>query len=212
MKIAVCVPHTGTIRAKCAQSLNEMVAHTLGARINYNGAIVQPKFAFLYAGKGPLEYKRMQLARRALEWGADYHLLIDWDHTFPRDALLRLAGHDLPFVAANYPARHETPLPVAVGSSIGRGVEPVAAVGLGFCLIKSEVFSAAPTPWFQNSFDANGDFLCGEDVHFCNQVRAAGIPIHVDHGLIVGHIAETVLTLGGEDADAGPILPEAGAQ
>ena len=212
MKIAVCVPHTGMIRAKCAQALNDLVAHTLSCRINYNGAIVQPKFAFLYAGKGPLEYKRTRLAQRALEWGADYQLLIDWDHTFPPDALLRLAGHDLPFVAADYPSRHETRRPVAIGAEGRHGVEPVAAVGLGFALIKSEVFAAAPKPWFLNSFDENGQFLCGEDIHFCNQVRAAGVPIHVDHGLIIGHIAETVLTLGGEGSNADTVLPATGTE
>ena len=218
MKIAVCIPTTGFVRAKCAQALNELVAHTLSARIIYNGAIARPKFAFFYEDAGPLELKRTRLALKALEWGADYHLLIDWDHTFPPDALLRLAKHNLPLVGANYPSRHGKPRPAAlVGTgqpaTRHRGVQPVAAVGLGFCLIRSKVFSEIPKPWFQVHIADDGSFVCGEDVHFCNQVRSAAIDVHVDHDLIVGHIAETVLTLAGEDAnDAVSVLPASGAQ
>jgi len=204
------------IRAKCAQALNELVAHTLGTRINYNGAIVQPKFAFFYEGGGPLEFKRTQLALKALKWGADYHLLIDWDHTFPPDALLRLAKHNLPFVAANYPERHGVLKPVAYSAQdetwAGRGLQEVATVGLGFALVKSQVFNAIPKPWFQIRLDDDGRCICGEDANFCNRLRHAGMPIYVDGDLIVGHIAETVLTLEGEGANADSTLPAAGAQ
>jgi hypothetical protein len=204
MKIAVCIPTTGFVRAKCAQALNELVAHT--------GA----EFTFFYEEAGPLEYKRTRLALRALKSGADFHLLVDWDHTFPPDALLRLARHNLPMVGANYPERHSGGSPTAYrgqdAPARGRGVESVAAIGLGFCLIKPEVFTTTPQPWFRSQISDEGALVCGEDVHFCNQVREAGIPVHVDHDLIVGHIAETVLTLGREDANADSVLPAAGAQ
>jgi hypothetical protein len=215
MKIAICIPHTGSIRAACAESLNRLVAHTASARVNYNGAITQPKFEFFYEAAGPLEYKRTRLAHRALEWGADYHLLIDWDHTFPPDALVRLAKHDLPFVAANYPTRHgsrqETALADQGVPATGKGLQEVAAVGLGFALIKPKVFAMTPRPWFASRIDENGELRCGEDIHFCNHVRAAGLPIHVDHDLVVGHIAEVVLTLEG-GANAVSAVASSGAQ
>lgn len=208
MRIAVCCPNTGTIRAKCAQALNELVAYSLGQQA------VPLQFRFFYEEAGPLEYKRTRLALRALEWGAELHLLIDWDHTFPPDALLRLARHNLPLVGANYPERHVAGSPTAFrgqdAPATGRGLESVAAVGLGFCLIKPEVFRATPKPWFHSQITDDGRLLCGEDVHFCNQVRTAGIPVHVDHDLPVGHIAETVLTLSGEGINAGSVLPAAG--
>lgn len=206
MRIAVCVAHTGMIRARCAEALNELVAHTLGQRITYNGAVVQPQFVFLYEEAGPLEFKRNLLARRALETGADYHLLIDWDHTFPPDAFLRLAQHDVPIVGANYLMRHETREPAAFRAqnerAFGAGLEQAAAIGLGFCLIKAQVFIAIPMPWFQTTFGDDGTSFTGEDVEFCNKAREAGIPVYVDHDLDVGHIAETVLTLGEGSTDA----------
>lgn len=206
MRIAVCTPHTGMIRAKCAQALNELIAYSLGQ------SVVPIKFGFFYEEAGPLEYKRTRLAMRALEWGADYHLLIDWDHTFPPDALLRLAQHGKPMVGTNYPTRHAegvTAYDLAGEPTTGQGLEMVGATGLGLCLIGREVFEAAAKPWFRTTIHDDGRFG-GEDVHFCQQVRAAGIPVHVDHGLIVGHIAETILTLDGEGASVNVVLPAAG--
>lgn len=212
MRIAICTPHTGMIRAKCAKAVNELVAHTLSVRVRYNGEIVQPTFAFFYEEAGTLDYKRARLALNALAWGADYHLLIDWDIIPPPDGFLRLAAHDKPFVAANYMQRHGVLEPAAIRAqdirASGRGLEAVAAVGLGFALVKPEVFAATPKPWFRSEIDEDGNVRFGEDVHFCNQVRHAGIPVVVDHDLAVGHIAETVLTLeravDGDTDRAGP--------
>lgn len=182
-----------------------MVAFTMGANITYNGKATRPKFVFLYEGAGPLEYKRTRLALRALKTEADYHLLIDWDHTFPPDALIRLAAHDKPFVAANYPPRHGGKNGTAYAGqdqpAAGRGLQSVAAAGLGFALVNPHVFSRTERPWFQSHIGENGTLDCGEDVHFCNQVRKAGIPVFVDHDLIVGHIAESILTMEGLNAD-----------
>jgi hypothetical protein len=216
MKIAVCTPHMGFIRAACAGSLNLLVARTMATTINYNGKDVQPEFGFFYEGTGPLEYKRTQLALRASAWGADYHLLLDWDHTFPSDAFLRLAAHDLPVVGANYVMRHGEALPVALIETDkrfrGTGIEPVAAIGLGLCLVKAEVFRLTPRPWFQNHMNDDGELVCGEDVHFCNQVRSAGIPIFLDSSLRVGHIAEVTKHLEEEGDEGHPALPASAAQ
>jgi hypothetical protein len=214
MKVAVCIPSIGLIRSKCAQALNELVAHTLSKRVNYNGAITQPTFRFFYEEAGTLEYKRTRLALRALEWAADYHLLIDWDHTFPPDALLRLARHNLPLVGTNYPMRQiEDWEPSALRMherARGRGLEGVAAIGLGFCLIKSHVFNAVEKPWFRTEVGDLGELKCGEDFHFCNQVRRAGIPVYVDHDIIVGHIAERVVTIEREDDNVDSVRPASG--
>lgn len=182
-----------------------MVAHTLSTAIKYNGAITRPQFGFFYEGMGPLEYKRTQLALKALTWGADYLLLVDWDMVFPPDAFLKLAAHDKPFVAVNYMQRHGERRPSAIAAQdvfvTGSGLQAVAAVGLGLALIKAHVLKKTPRPWFLSHYDDAGNCTIGEDVHFCNQVRAAGGSVFVDHDLAVGHIAETVLTLQREDSD-----------
>src|SRR3954463_9955880 len=102
MKIAVCVPHYGDPKARFVRSLADLLIHTLGATITFNGAITRPQIEVLWEEDGPLELKRARLVKRAQLAGSDYLLFIDTDHTFPPDALLALMVHDKPIVGCNY--------------------------------------------------------------------------------------------------------------
>ena len=204
MKIAICVPHYGPLKAQFVSSLAGLLTATAAATIAYNGAPTQPEIATLFEEDGPLEYKRTRLVKRALAWDADYVQWIDSDQTFPPGAIFRLAGHDLPVVGCNYLSKGNPAHPTALDLSGGRIVttadkaagppEIVGAVGLGFCLVKAPLFERIPMPWFASDIDDQGNFVTGEDVHFCNQVRRAGLSVHLDHGLSmeIGHVAETV--------------------
>lgn len=201
MKIAVGTPHTGTLKAQTAQAMAEMVAHTLSLDINYNGNRAKPEFSFISKGAGSLELKRTRIAVEAAS--ADYLLLVDSDMIFPPNALVRLMTHNVPMVAANYRTRHGRGRSAAFTEANelvepkASGLESVAAVGLGFCLLKPPILANVPKPWFVTEIGDEGELVNGEDVHFCNQVRSAGIPIYIDHALSreVGHIAERVLRL-----------------
>lgn len=48
-------------------------------------------------------------------------------------------------------------------------------------------------PWFQET--SHGENPVSEDVTFCLRARIAGMPVHVDTGLIIGHLKEQVLNL-----------------
>jgi hypothetical protein len=215
MKIAICVPHVGTLKAKTAERLAAMTFVLGSANISYNGKQTKPTVVLFFGGYGELIWKRTHLAHDALKAGSDYLLWIDSDQVFEPDALFRLMAHDKPIVGTNYATRHlGTPTafdlsgkPIAHGS----GLELVGAVGLGFCLMKTPILKRIPHPWFAVEVTPSGDLKCGEDVHFCNQARAAGIPIHVDHDLTIGHIAEREVSLKGS-ADDSTVLPAAGAQ
>jgi len=215
MKIAVCVPHTGSVKAATAQCLGAMLVHTASRNITYNGQKTRPDVQLIFEGAGPLEYKRTQLALEALKRGCDYLLWIDSDQVFPEDALIRLMIHDKPVVGGNYPSRH-TGAPTALDRSgkhvaRGSGLQEIGALGLGFCLMKTPILSRVAQPWFSVAMNEHGKCL-GEDVHFCNQARKAGVRIFVDHDLIVGHIAESVLTLKGENANVDAVLPATGTE
>ena len=223
MKIAICVPHYGPLPARFVASLSALIAETAGMTVTYNGAIVRPKVATLLEDVAGIELKRTRLALRALQMGADYIQWIDSDQTFPPDATIRLAKHDMPIVGCNYPTRR-TGEPTAVGLANQRVtttkaladlglVEPVGAVGLGFCLMKAPIFNAVPHPWFASEISPKGELTMGEDVHFANQARKVGIETCVDHGLSwqIGHIGEVVrFNSDLEGANADSILPSTG--
>jgi hypothetical protein len=209
MKIAVCVPCSGEIKGKTTACLADLSAAATAA-----GQTIKT----FVAEVGPLEFKRAQLVRRGREWGADWLLFVDSDQTFAPDALNRLLRHQKPVVGANYLSRHDPAEPTALDGNNkriwpARGLQEVAALGLGFCLVHSQVFDrlgdVAP---FVSTIDSGGGLVCGEDVHFFNLVRAAGIPVFLDHDLNVGHIAEVVRTFSREGANAGSVLSQAGAQ
>jgi hypothetical protein len=223
MKIAVCVPHYGPLNARFVASLADLISYTAALPVTYNGAVVRPQIGVLFAEDGPLEYKRTHLAKQAIDAGADYLQWIDTDHTFPRDATIRLAKHDRPIVGCNYLRRdglRPTALDLA-GNDLSTTeatakaalVQPVSAIGLGFCLMKAGVFSRVQHPWFKSEVSAAGELVLGEDVHFCNQARQAGLMVHVDHGLSweIGHLTEVIkFNSDAGETDACAVLPAAG--
>jgi hypothetical protein len=190
-----------------AESLAALTGYTATLTIDYNGCPDRAELALFGERDGPLDFKRVNGARRALAWGAEYLLFIDSDHTFPADALIRLMARDRPLIGCNYPTRRlgrptayafdKAPIPTTKAKADVDEVEAVAGIGLGFCLIKAPVFAAVEQPWFQTRIGEDGEVACGEDAHFCNRVRAAGIPVLVDHALSwrIGHIDERVLSL-----------------
>jgi hypothetical protein len=226
MKTAICVPHHGDVKAAFAGSLAQLAAYTARMDVLYNGASVRPQLVTLFDDRGTLELKRTALVRRARESKADYLLWVDSDQVFPPDGLLRLMRHDLPLVGCNYMLRDGTG-PSACGfeaepvwSRAGEtGLQSVAAIGLGFCLVKMPVFDAiaAALPdsrLFVTEIGRDGEAVRGEDVHFCNLVRQAGFPVMLDHDLSreIGHVAEIVRMLGeGDDAASAPAAPAAGS-
>lgn len=222
MKVAILVPHYGDVKARFAKSLAGLMAETAGTSLTYNGRIARPELMLDFAEDGPLEYKRTRLVNRALEWGADYILTIDTDHTFAPNALLRLAQHDLPIVGCNYPTR-QSGKPTArdaAGNRIATTeekaragvIEGAAGMGLGFCLMKAPIFNRIERPWFVTQLSPAGEILCGEDLHFFAQAAKAGFTAHIDHRLSweLGHLAERIVTFGGEYSNADSVLPASG--
>jgi hypothetical protein len=90
MKIAICTPCYLNTTADYSYSLAKMLLRTSAFSINYNGAPTVPEFEIFIWGSSLLPVVRNTLARKAVDWGANYLLWIDADHAFPDDALLRL--------------------------------------------------------------------------------------------------------------------------
>lgn len=126
----------------------------------------------------------------AMKQGASHILWIDTDMGFPRTAALRLSYHDKAIVGVNYRVRQESGIFTAQdehGTRIqtteeSTGLEPVAGLGFGMVLMRTDAVEGLPRPLFRHGLNLqNGDV--GEDIMFCRTVRAAGREIYIDHDL-----------------------------
>lgn len=214
MKIAICIPCYGDTKAKFTQCLAEMLVHTMAATFMVGDERVQPEIQTFIVSCSMLTESRNRLVAEAINWEADYMLCLDADHIFPRDTLVRLLSHNLPVVGCNYARRFYPTAPTAsVEGEEGKaalvwspkeGVDEVAHMGMGVCLIDMRAFTVMDQHYDGNFwplfvFEPTGDGISsiGEDVYFFKKLRAAGIPIHCDHSLSwdVGHIHEHILTM-----------------
>lgn len=156
----------------------------------------------------PVALGRTDIARTALEWGADWLLYIDADMTFPANGLERLLAHGLDVVGCNYVRRSAVGFTgFGDGQELqpGTGVAPVESLGLGLCLIRTTVFDRIAKPWFHEQW-LDERTRMGEDVYFFHRLAQAGIAVHVDHDLSeeVGHIRQGPAFIRDEPNSPGP--------
>lgn len=176
--ILIGVPCTDTIKSRTAFSLFNLRAEAslvmqIGADVAHN---------------------RNRLVTQALE-GYSHILFVDADMSFEPDTLKRMRkwDKDILGLAAN---RRKLPLESVVKPLDGDITKPLPtelfeaeSCGTGVMLIKTEVFKKLPAPWFDFSYDDNGERV-GEDVGFCRLAREHGYKIWVDPSIPVRHIGE----------------------
>jgi hypothetical protein len=197
MKIAICIPCHRDTKARFTLSLAGMLIHTARA--------IPDELKTILA-QGPLLEVREGLVHAARDWGADWILWLDADHTFPKGTLLQLLGHDKDVVACNYPRRTAAPEPVAQRNGrlvqttealATRGaVEPIDAIGLGICLMRTSLFDRLEPPFFQLEPKPDRSGYMSEDFTLFRRLKRAGVTPYVDHGLSwkIGHIGDLILT------------------
>ena len=226
LKIALCVPCHGDTKGKFTQSLANMLIHFYSANFTTpDGTPIERELEVFMVSCSMLTEGRHKLVAEALSWGADWMLWLDADHTFPSDTLARLWSHNLPVVGCNYARRCFPTAPTAARQGCegggkkslvyttqekaeAREVEEVDHLGFGVCLIDMRVFDVLQNqaeaegngnflPLFKFETAPNGIGVIGEDVYFFKKLRAAGIPVHVDHALSweVGHLHEMPIFL-----------------
>lgn len=219
LKIALSIPCHSHTMSKFTQCLTEMIVHTMRAKIEVDGEAVIPDIRTFIVSSSILPESRNRLVAEAIHWEADYMLWMDADHVFPKDALVRLLSHNLPVVGCNYSRRCHPTGPTAsraigddgtlelVWSEDGQGLEEIAHLGLGFCLIDMRVYGKLEQkatedgkehfwPLFEFKPLPGGIGFCGEDVDYFRNIREAGVPVYVDHDLSwgIGHLGEQIMT------------------
>lgn len=198
MKIMVAVPTHVHHPATFTASLSHMIAFSVSRFPEGT------EFGFVFSIGTYVHSARNELLKEALKNDVDYILWLDSDMVFPPDTLMRLISHRVPgLVGANYstkdfPGRFvaikEVTKPGAPGKMCAttedsEGLEEVEAIGFGVCLldmkaVRDWVDGEDPDarPFFFEWVEGMGTQY-GEDVVFCNSLRAHGGRIFVDHDL-----------------------------
>lgn len=187
------------IKVFLAIPLNEPVhPKVLDSILNSGSGYVEHAY-FESADSKYLDAKRNSCVTKFLEETDCTHLLF-WDADTIADSmsLSKLLEADKPVIGAVIYKKggefepcfgywdearkaYTTPIPFKYNEIL-----QVDIVGTGFLLIKREVLEKLSYPYFQCS--AKGQ--SGEDVYFSLKCKEAGIPVYVDTGLHLGHIAK----------------------
>ena len=189
VKVLIAVPSGTTVHASFAQDLALLMSYT---------TFVKPQMDVMLAFvKGTyLPRARAALVEYAQGHEATHILWLDGDMRFPKDTLLRLLGHELAIVAANYPTRQPPILPTAY--DIDRqpmfgheGMQEARHTGMGCMLTELRVFRAIGKPYFALGYNRAEDAYSGEDTYFCERARKEGFPVVID-----GPLSEQIHHLG----------------
>ena len=154
--------------------------------------------------------QRNGLVEKALDWGCTHVLLLDSDNVVetpadPNEALRYLLERNEAIVSGLYRAKKQEGFPycmwkehptdenlmIAIESFTGNWIQP-DLIGIGFCLIKREVFEKVPKPWFK--WD---EPTPSEDFYFIKKARKAGYVVNVFTEVRVAHIGTLVVETEG---------------
>jgi hypothetical protein len=180
-KLAICIPCRDTLHSAHALSLSNLVKFNTLNNID--------SYVFMDLSTVLLN-QRENLASSALELGSEYVLWLDSDIVFPETTAIRLMAHDESFVAANYVTRSKPTKSVAYrqlhnwNSSLSfdnaNTLEDVEGIGLGCVLMKTEIFTKLPQPWFEFSWNSKSKDHLGEDFNLCKKITNLGYKLKVD--------------------------------
>ena len=187
MKIAICIPTTGSIKTKTFCCLISLLKET------------KQEWIVFTQTSAILHESRNILALRAITEKCTHLLFVDTDMEFPIDSLSRLLKREKKIIGVPTNIK-QLPL-VSTAKKRAEGFDiwenegdliKCASVGTGFMLIDLSVFKELSKPYFFYSHLENGKLDYGEDAYFCRKAREAGFPIYLDTTLKVGHIGDYI--------------------
>ena len=136
----------------------------------------------------------------------DFVLMVDSDTIIPEDTLKHLLEPPADVVLGCYPSKYtegEAILWALKDNHMGMGFPKrmryselgterieLKGGGLGCALIRSEVFSALPYPYFKYEIFDNG--ALSEDLYFCRSVVERGMKVLADPRVRCGHMSKQV--------------------
>ncbi len=159
---------------------------------------------------------RNYMANYALDGGYDYLMMVDSDTVPPPGALGMLLESGAPVAVGTYayalnpsltvasrldaedPMRYDEArlIPCAEAVAYGGARVRIGCSGLGCALVDVGVFRKIGAPWFRWVTYESGEEL-GEDCHFAEQCRLAGIEMVLDSRVLCDHMKPQALKVGG---------------
>jgi ubiquinone/menaquinone biosynthesis C-methylase UbiE len=142
---------------------------------------------------------RNDLVKMALKDNCDYVFFIDSDTLIPQGALNALLKMNVDIASGLYFAKGKPYLPVARIKEGERHffledfeynqIYEVQGVGMGCCLIKTEVFKKLEFPYFKLEWRKHEgkDYQIAEDLYFCDEAIKAGFKVHLNTGVVCNH-------------------------
>jgi hypothetical protein len=168
----------------------------------------KPCFTYVYSDStGPIHEHRNNIVDKALSVGSTHLLMCDVDQVYHPETITRLLSRQLPIVGAlvhrRYPPFDSLMLQKVEIDERRNGYVPidewkegelveVDATGGGCLMFEMSVFRKMPRPWFKEQRNPDGSVL-GEDIGFCQELKAAGYRIFVDTSVPAGHLATMVV-------------------
>ena len=158
----------------------------------------RPDFTLIHADNGPPDTLRNDIVEKAFSIGATKLIMMDTDMIYHPKTITSLLARRLPVVAAlcfrRYPPFDSIMLRVN-----GKGYESVDeweegelvevdATGAGCMMFDMNVFKKMPYPWFKFQKNIDTGAIIGEDIGFCQDLKAAGYKIFVDTSVPADHL------------------------
>ena len=198
MNILIAVPSMDSVPAVFAQSLSMLEKEG-------NCAVAFQVGSLIY-------HSRNDLAKKALEMGADYIMWFDSDMVFEpsvlRDMLKTVRERDIDFLTGIYHRRVEPYTPTIFSKAdINEEAKvcnwtnyndfptddifEIAACGFGCVLMSTQILFDVMGK-FNEMFEPIG--RVGEDISFCWRARECGYTLYADPSIKLGHASHSIIT------------------
>jgi FkbM family methyltransferase len=130
----------------------------------------------------------------------DYLFAVDHDMIFEKDTLKKLLAHDKPLVSGVYRQRNEIQMLELYdayhvrldAAQLTGGLQEIGGCGFGCVLVKKEVFTSVPYPWFVYHQALNHNHTFSEDIDFCKKAVEKGFKLYTDGSILCKHIGQRV--------------------
>jgi len=163
----------------------------------------RPTYELIHADNGPIDTLRNDIVQKALSIGMDRLIMLDVDMVYHPKTITSLLSRNLPIVGG-LSFRRYPPFDSIMLRLTDMGYEDVDeweegelvevdATGAGCLMFDMEVFRKMPYPWFRFQKDSDTGATIGEDVGFCQDLKAAGYRIFVDTSIPSGHLTTMVV-------------------
>lgn len=158
----------------------------------------RPDYELIHADNGPIDTLRNDIVKKALAMDATKLIMLDTDMVYHPKTVTSLLARNLP-VVGGLSFRRYPPFDSIMLKRIGLQYESineweegelveVDATGAGCIMYDMDIFRKLPDPWFKFRKEEDTGRSIGEDIGFCEDLRAAGYRIFVDTSVPSDHL------------------------